>query len=143
MNNDKMNIADKGTRVGNFIIDSSIIFVLILIQAVILGGMLDVITNDNLPFEGIYFFVFYFFYYFLFEYFFGKTPGKYLTKTIVVNCHGAQPSFKAVLMRSIARLIPYDYFSFIFGQGLHDFISNTIVITGHHKIKAKSSVAET
>jgi len=142
MKEDKMNIADKGTRVGNFIIDRSIIFILILIQAVILGGMPDVITNDNLAFEGIYFFLFYFFYYFLFEYFFGKTPGKYLTKTIVVNYHGEQPAFKAVLIRSIARLIPYDYFSFIFGQGLHDCISNTVVITGHHKIKMQSSVAE-
>jgi uncharacterized RDD family membrane protein YckC len=67
-------------------------------------------------------------YYFFFELFSGKTPGKYLTKTLVVNYSGERPSMKALLIRNVARLISYDGFSFIFGQGLHDDISGTMVV---------------
>ncbi len=128
-----MTIADKGARIGNFIIDSILIILLIIIQAFILGEILNVITDESSSFFGIYIFIFYFLYYFVFEYFFGKTPGKYLTKTIVVNCFGEKPNIKALLIRSTARLVPYDCFSFIFGQGLHDSISNTIVINNRNK----------
>lgn len=120
-----MKIADKGARIGNFIADSAIVFLLIILQTLLLGIILP---EDTLPIFDIYPFVFYFLYYFTFENFLGKTPGKYLTKTMVVNHSGEKPTVKALLMRTIARLIPYDYISYIFGQGLHDTISNTFVV---------------
>ena len=127
-----MIIADKGARLGNFLIDSIFIILLILIQYLVLT-ILDTEGDFLLYYFEIYIYVFYFLYYFIFEYFFSRTPGKYLTKTIVVNHYGERPNLKAHLKRSIARLIFHDLFSYVFGQGLHDSISNTFVVNTHGK----------
>jgi uncharacterized RDD family membrane protein YckC len=124
-----MIIADKGARAGNFIIDSMLFILLIMILAVILELLRDVVPEWAFYYFDWYMLVFYFLYYFLFEFFWGKTPGKFFTKTRVVNRLGKKPKFVALLIRNIMRLMPfYDHFSFIFGQGLHDRISGTRVV---------------
>lgn len=127
-----MIIADKGARLGNFIIDSILIVLLILLQYFVLT-ITDAESEVLGYFFDIYIYIFYFLYYFIFEYFLNKTPGKYLTKTIVVNHFGEKPNLKAQLLRSFARLIFHDQFSYVFGQGLHDSISNTFVIKTRDK----------
>lgn len=54
-----------------------------------------------------------------------------LTKTIVVDKRGNKPSLFKLFIRTIARIIPFDQISYLFGfgYGLHDLISNTIVIS--------------
>ena len=68
-------------------------------------------------------------YYIFCEYNFGKTLGKYLTKTKVVALDGSKPTFQKVLIRTLCRLIPYEAISFLFYEsGLHDRISKTMVV---------------
>ncbi|MBW4888560.1 RDD family protein [Mucilaginibacter sp. HMF5004] len=69
-------------------------------------------------------------YYFLTEYFLGKTPAKFLTKTLVVDVNGNMPSARVIATRTLCRLIPFDALSFIFAtNGWHDSISDTRVVT--------------
>jgi uncharacterized RDD family membrane protein YckC len=114
---------DKGIRIANFIID-----ILIIVFAWLLSNLiLYVIGFDS--FSSILFYLIYFCYYFFFEFLAGKTPGKMLTRTVVKTFGGNKPSTKRILIRSLLRLIPYDYFSFLFGGiGLHDELSKTTVV---------------
>jgi uncharacterized RDD family membrane protein YckC len=68
-------------------------------------------------------------YYFLMEALFGKTLGKFITRTHVVNMDGEKPSFGTILGRTFCRLIPFEAFSFLSGRpGWHDTISGTRVV---------------
>jgi uncharacterized RDD family membrane protein YckC len=71
-------------------------------------------------------------YYSLIEYFTGgRSIGKYITGTKVITLEGDKPDFKACLIRSLSRCIPFEAFSF-FGSadsGWHDSISKTRVVT--------------
>ena len=124
-----MRIADKGTRFGNYLLDTIGFFAIIILHAFILDGLLHVIPDDGSPFLGVYYFVLYFGYHFLFEYFFGRTPGKFVTNTRVTGFDGHKPATKALLIRNASRLIPFDNLSFLFGAtGWHDSISETQVV---------------
>ena len=127
-------IADKGTRFGNFIIDKIGFFFIIFLHAMILDGWLGVIPENGSPFLGFYFFFLYVMYHALFEHFFKKTPGKFMTNTIVVNEDGSEPNFKEILIRNLSRLIPFDPISFLVSNtGWHDQISKTKVVYGKSK----------
>ena len=125
-----MTIADKGARMANAFIDT----VIILLLAIITGVLLETLYASTefvylLPLSIIHPFAIYFFYYFFFEFFLGKTPGKYLSKTTVIDRYGKEPSIGKILYRSLLRLAPHDLMSFIFGYtGLHDHFSHTIVV---------------
>ena len=69
-------------------------------------------------------------YYFIFESVSHRTLGKYVTNTKVVMQNGDEPSPRAILLRSLCRLIPFDAFSFLGrdGKGWHDSLSNTYVV---------------
>ena len=72
----------------------------------------------------------YFLYYLLLESIFGKTIGKYFTKTQVVRRdQSRKPSFFQVFIRTISRLIPFYFLSYLVtGKGMHDHFSKTILI---------------
>jgi len=127
---DRMKIADKGTRFGNHFIDNIAVIVLVMLNAFLLDGLLHVIPEDGSLWLALYFFVLYFGYHFLFEYFCGRTIGKFITKTKVVDLNGDKPNIKTLFIRNICRLIPFDNVSFLFGEtGWHDSISETQVIS--------------
>lgn len=70
------------------------------------------------------------FYYVFFESLTGRTPGKLLTGTRVVDEQGQKPSFGQILGRSLARMLPFEPLSF-FGaenRGWHDSLSKTYVV---------------
>tara|TARA_B110000503_G_C6970207_1_gene338860 strand:- start:431 stop:712 length:282 start_codon:yes stop_codon:yes gene_type:complete len=69
----------------------------------------------------------YYVYYFTFELTTGKTFGKMITKTRVVNTdNDRKPNFTRILIRTISRLIPIDIISYAFSSnGIHDIISKT------------------
>jgi uncharacterized RDD family membrane protein YckC len=126
---DGFEIADKGTRLGNFFIDTIIYALISLIFLVLLLVLFPQPPQEE---SGILEFlpaIFYFLYYFLFETALGKTPGKYLTKTIVVDGQGNKPGLKNIFIRTLSRLIPFDIISYVFGfTGFHDLVSKTSVI---------------
>jgi ABC-type lipoprotein export system ATPase subunit len=69
-------------------------------------------------------------YYLIFEGFFSRTVGKMLTGTkVVCKSDGSKPDFKTVFYRTLARYIPFEWFSFLSKkpEGWHDAISNTVV----------------
>lgn len=58
-----------------------------------------------------------------------KTLGKIITKTKVVTNDGEKPSLARILMRTLCRLIPFEYFSYLVTvNGLHDRLSRTRVV---------------
>ena len=69
-------------------------------------------------------------YYILFEFGLRQTPGKLITKTIVVNEDGSSPTFVNILVRTLCRFIPLEAFTFLGNEavGWHDTLSKTRVI---------------
>ena len=69
-------------------------------------------------------------YYIILEGMTGRTLGKLLTGTKVVNERGEAPSFGQILGRSFSRFIPFEAFSFLAdeGRGWHDSVPGTYVV---------------
>ncbi|NEW80971.1 MAG: tetratricopeptide repeat protein [Mariniphaga sp.] len=68
--------------------------------------------------------------YFSQELIFGKTLGKHITGTRVVNNLGIKPTVWQLVIRTASRLIPFEAFTFLSNdkRGFHDTFSNTYVI---------------
>ncbi|TXE12327.1 RDD family protein [Algoriphagus aquimarinus] len=113
-----------GVRVIHFIIDTLVYFLFALGLLILNNGLISIELLKPILLA------FYFVNYFLFEFFLGKTPGKYLTRFQVADCKSGQsPSIWQVLLRTIGRMIPLYFVSYIItGKGLHDHISNTYLI---------------
>lgn len=62
----------------------------------------------------------------------GKTIGKYITATSVVNLHCKRADAQTLLLRSLIRIIPFEPFSFLtaIDQGWHDKWTGTRVVEG-------------
>src|SRR5689334_10823575 len=121
--------ANKGARVGNVIVDTVCVFIIYyIIQVMYTLGYFAIF--DEYPFvPGFLFYLIYASYYFLFEQLSGATPGKLLTRTVVRNYDGSKPSVKRIFLRSVLRIFPHDYLSFLCGAtGLHDELSKTKVV---------------
>ena len=71
-----------------------------------------------------------FFYYSTFEILFARTLSKYFTNTIVVLKDGSKPKPYDILGRTLLRIIPFEYFTFLSGRklGWHDENSKTFVV---------------
>jgi uncharacterized RDD family membrane protein YckC len=72
-------------------------------------------------------------YYIAFEATWGRTPGKWICGTVVVDMTGAPPTVLQVLKRSLARYIPFEPFSLLFSndsdtRGWHDSLAKTRVV---------------
>ena len=111
-------IASKKIRFFNSLIDLGIIY---------LFGQFFMFKNEmTIIWLGPFIFI----YYFIFELIFGVTLGKMITKTMVTDVFGNRPTFFSIFIRSLARLIPFEAFSFLSttGRGWHDYFSGTYVI---------------
>lgn len=109
---------NKGIRLVNFLIDLLVIALISVILVVILANPIYAKPASFLVF---------FFYYFVLELVFGKTIGKMVTKTKVVNLHEEQPGALLILIRTLLRFNPFDTLSYLFGisLGTHDVLSKT------------------
>ncbi|HNP31707.1 MAG TPA: RDD family protein [Flavobacterium sp.] len=69
-------------------------------------------------------------YYNFFEIFTSRTIGKFCTNTIVVDENGEKANYEAIMIRSLIRVIPLYWISFILfpTRGLHDVVSKTYVV---------------
>ena len=62
-------------------------------------------------------------YYMITEGLSGRSLGKLITKTKVINMENEKPSFINILGRTMCRFIPFEAFSFLGdGKGWHDSI---------------------
>jgi uncharacterized RDD family membrane protein YckC len=107
-------------RLGNFLIDSVVIVIFIMLSSYLLR---DIVSQDQMKISGIV-------YYFVMEYTMGQTIGKILTKSKVVDVKNkGHPKFIQIFIRTLSRLIPVDFVSYLFNkQGIHDYISKTKLI---------------
>lgn len=70
-------------------------------------------------------------YHILMEYFLGKTIGKYVTNSKVVNKDGSKIDFRTAVIRYMCRFIPFEFASLALGydaKAWHDTLSKTYVI---------------
>lgn len=77
----------------------------------------------------VYGYVFFFLYYFVSEGLFYRTLGKLVLGMRVMTTRGDKPGFKAMLIRTAVRLVPFEPFSNLTaGAGWHDTNSSTTVV---------------
>ena len=134
---DEKLLASNGSRFINYILDIVIILVLIFVISLMIAFLANFMGwNDLLYWLGnlsdlegqLVFVVISIFYYSLSEGLFGRSIGKIVTGTVVVDENGEKPSFGTIFKRTLCRLIPFDGFSFLGSRGWHDSISDTYVV---------------
>jgi uncharacterized RDD family membrane protein YckC len=135
---EKKVMASDGDRFINCILDLLFVFVTIFIFSfivVIVGNTfnLDVFSIwEKIIIEDTYLVLFGFllFNYLVLECLLGRSFGKLITGTVVVNGNGLKPGFKSILIRTFCRLIPFDGLSFLGKSGRiwHDSLSKTYVV---------------
>jgi len=126
------NTVSAGTRLGNYLID---LLVTLPVNIFLYMQFMDINweTGEMAGSRWTAQLVTWFFtmgYYFFLESAFGKSVGKMITGTKVVNAWGEQPDLGSIALRSVCRLIPFEAFSF-FGPktiGWHDSLSKTYVV---------------
>lgn len=131
MNNELIaDYADKKIRFYNFLLDMIFFWVLYILHVFLFEHYIKLILGTHSKLNNfIYLITFYFLYYFISEFIFGRTFGKFLTGTKVIDYEDKKPNFTALLIRNLCRLIPFDGFSYLISEnGWHDSISKTYVI---------------
>ena len=126
-----------GTRVMNFLVDTTIIFILTYI--------LYKVWSFNVLYYHIPYYPFYYFmglvlflYYLVLESINGRTPGKKLTISVVVDKDGQRPGFFQIFIRSLVRVTVIDCFFIPFlDMPLHDYLSKTYVVDYEKKAPSK------
>ena len=137
-------IASQGQRFLNMIIDGILVNVTAQVVGFVVGiayGLMAASSGREIAesemallqlfggFLGLFIFVGY---YIVCELAFGRTVGKFVTGTRVVNSQGQVATTGQIIGRSFARMIPFEAFSFFGGKGFpvgwHDSLSGTRVI---------------
>ncbi len=125
--------AEKLLRFINFVVDYIIIF---LIQYLVLDYIIysdfkhKIMAAFNYElFLWLLSIILYLAYYVSLEYFtMGRTIGKFITGTMVVNENGNLPNSNDFLKRNFSRIVPFDALSFLGSRGWHDSWSDTKVV---------------
>ncbi|UOQ99288.1 RDD family protein [Hymenobacter sp. 5317J-9] len=127
--------ASTGQRFGNHVIDIITFYFLLAVLAFGTAVVLIAMGYANLdrylegPTSTLVIYLMMFVYYFVLEVSTGRTIGKLLTRTRVVMEDGSELTTKAIFLRSLCRMIPFDAFSFLSGNpGWHDTFSKTRVV---------------
>lgn len=138
-----VNKVSSGKRFANYIIDRICVFIFKIILAlttgiilgIILPSFIETIEENSFLFEFLFTLVSTVIYYTLFEALTGRTIGKLITKTKVVDENKNSIGFSTAFIRSISRFIPFEAFSFLGSEvrGWHDTISKTYVVNAVDK----------
>lgn len=139
-----------GPRFGHYFIDW-IAFHIVIYIVNFMFGLMAVITQSSPStqltialFQLITILLLYPALYAFCEFVWQKTPGKFLTKTIVIDEYGNKPAAQTIILRSLCRLVPFEPFS-CFGDhshGWHDRWSKTWVVTLDELAEIKKLQAE-
>jgi uncharacterized RDD family membrane protein YckC len=131
-------LAPLSQRFLNWFVDTVMQILLFLFLFTIIAGVAHSYGNKELPSYllinpiGQYTFVslIRLSYYISLETLFGRSVGKFVSQTMVVDENGNKPSHHMILIRTLCRLIPFYEFSF-FGiptRAWHDSLSKTYVV---------------
>ena len=122
--------ASKGQRFGTFVVDylgfMVVAFIVGIVLALTLGDRSEAVLK-SIP-DILFGVVILFAYYAFFEGLWGRTPGKLVFGTRVVNAQGQRPGFGTIAKRTLCRFIPFEPFSFFGQKGWHDSLSDTRVV---------------
>ncbi len=130
-------VAPLGKRFANYLLVTLFFYIIMIFIGFFIGFFLvldpeaiDSVINENMILRYLIGFILTAIYYVTFEALTGRTPGKYITKTRVVNMEGEKPDFPTILIRTLCRFIPFDSLSFLFTEstGWHDRFSGTRVV---------------
>lgn len=139
-------VASSNKRLVNMFVDLFTSLVFIFVGAYFIGILLVFFDVNALSFlnnfESFISYGLWLVYYIVFEFYLNKTIGKYLSGTKVIMDDGSKPTIKAIFIRSICRLVPFEIFSFS-GKtpiGWHDRWSHTLVIDEGKYLKDNTTV---
>ena len=129
-------LASGAKRFANFAIDYVVSLLFVAFVFFNLGVVLGLLGNnsfqqENPVIDNLLYFLLSLSYYFVCEHFLnGRTIGKMITRTRVLDEAGNKPSPEQIIGRTFARLIPFEAFSFLGDEarGWHDSLPGTIVI---------------
>ena len=123
-------VAGKGRRFLTLVIDQMgyYAFTFVLGIGLALAGLGDAVQGMNRLQEILFGVVVMSSYYLFFESLWGRTPGKLVMGTRVVDMQGGQPAFADLVKRTLARLVPFEAFTFFGETGFHDKASGTRVV---------------
>jgi uncharacterized RDD family membrane protein YckC len=119
-------LAKPELRLANFIIDTSIISGIYIY----LNSNYQITQEPGLSRTNVLGLIVFIIYYSLCEWLFGKTMGKFITKTSVLNDNGTKLNFSRALIKSVMRLIPLVQWTYVgkISHGWPDRFTNTMVI---------------
>ena len=126
-----------GKRITNHVIDVIFVFISSVVVAAVVSNYVVLVNPYYFdeyvgPPWWVYLIVFMvtIFYYAVMEAGYGRTIGKLVTGTHVVDRNGKRPSVVAIFKRTLIRIIPFDAFSFLGDEarGWHDKWSDTWVV---------------
>ncbi|MBE8725353.1 RDD family protein [Flavobacterium hungaricum] len=133
--------ASSGKRFLNYVVDYAATYILAYLFGIAMPFVINILDSFGFTAPGFWYFnlnSFYVFligimltllYYFVIEAFCGRSLGKFVTGTIVVDENGLMPKPKKILIRTLCRLIPFEAFTFFnSSRGWHDSISDTYVV---------------
>ncbi|MDW3650016.1 MAG: RDD family protein [Bacteroidia bacterium] len=132
--------ASKKKRLLNFIFDLITIGILMEITF-----QLEALVENKTPLKVLRVIIVFGGYYIPMEYFLGKTLGKFLTKTRVVNEEGEKIDFRQAVMRFLCRWIPFEFLSLGLGhdaKAWHDLLTKTHVIDEEKQAELSDKISE-
>lgn len=122
--------AGKGRRFATFLLDYlgvMLVLTVVFVVVVVIFGEGVVEQAEKMP-DILFGALGMLGYYTFFEGLWGRTPGKLLLGTRVVDEAGHRPPFGQVVKRTLCRFIPFEAFSFFGERGWHDSLSRTRVV---------------
>ena len=134
-------------RLANLLIDTFFFYLFILVigfvAAMINPAVIDWLDETHPLVDRLIGSLLFVAYYVIFENWLGKTPGKMITKTKVVDVKGEKPTFTTLLGRNFSRLIPFDALTFFRETpiGMHDRIAHTLVVDDRPRFSFDRSLA--
>ena len=135
-------MASGGKRFANYLIDLVVLYAIVFVLGIIISAFGLTLPDEDLIYQlaGLVIFALYCF---IFESSSGRTVGKFITKTRVVNDNGEHPGTTTILKRSFFRIVPFDQVSFLGGpaRGWHDRWSDTWVIDDKKLAELSSSLS--
>jgi len=124
--------AGRGRRFANYLIDTVAQVLLVAVLSavsVVIWGESSLAWMETTP-DIVFGLGMMFLYYVPMEGLTGRTIGKFITRTVVVDEEGQRPSLGQVLGRTLARIVPFEAFSFFSSdaRGWHDSWPRTYVV---------------
>jgi uncharacterized RDD family membrane protein YckC len=122
-----------GTRFANYLIDIVIFYVIFIIALVPImmsgeGGIINTIA-ENPILDRIFSLICYAIFMTIQEVALGgRSIGKFITGTRVVDWEGKTPTTGTLVQRNLYRAVPFDQLSFLGSRGWHDSWSDTYVV---------------